>query len=431
MSTSSPFRWSIQLFDKYGNFVADLSNSSSRWWNPGPINGVDTMGFSLSVNDPKIALLSEPLKCRIKMWRYIDDPIYGVHRTPLRSKPDFVGTLSGRAKSGRIITFTASGPMWQPQCHFHVHHHRLKDPLRVTVGVFHHPLVFYSIPATFSGLMWKVLDLVQTAFWLNHQSDFGIRFDPAVGTGNDPGRLGYYVTNELGTAIWNPGVYQVPKNSWPWDDHITFFLGQMNAPDIHLKLNHVDGSPILAYWWCDWPGRGADKSGQVKIAYGISPHNCDTSFDYQEQYTPKEWGNYARLLGTGDSSTTLTQDEVIDELNPDSGVGLDDVGVYMFQEQYNNIVDAGLLKATMDKDLLKHSAKPETYTVQPTPVKPPYYDVDYTLGDVLMFESIDGYDHVGPLKMRVMDCKIVLSDNDKETVTLTVVTDNLEKVVGT
>lgn len=402
MAASVNWRW--KYLDLDGNTIGtiqELEDETADF----TVNGFDQLGFSLSTKNPLVNSL-QPLSTVVKMWRDVNDADYGVSFTAPDGLPTMGGFISGRIKKGHRIFYTVSSPLWKVQFHWHLLVHRLKDPLKIGLSLS------TEIPATLSGLIWKHIDLVENTFGPTI-SQVGLRLIGDI-TGND-------------SAIF-PGVYNIAPGTWTWDQGIEFLIGQLNAPDLSILYQHVEGEGDIAIFVCQWPGKGLDKTGSIHLTWnpggGGSAYRLRQPLDFEELYEPKVFGNWGRVFGHGRKGSPFTATKA-----QESGdLGIDEVGIYMLQDSQDAIVASTKLQASADQLVARGNARPRNITATLSPAVPPYFTSHYLHGDLITVSEQDEQWSFGPEALRIFRVSLAKDRSNKETATLTLAPDVLGKV---
>lgn len=396
-------------YDVDGNYVEDLAEHDAQQLSF-VLNDAASYGWSLDLGSPLVNTL-QPLSSVVKVWRDVVDPEHGINQVRPAAFPDFCGFIGSRVKHERTIQYTAFDPLWKVKFHFHLLKHALKDPLTCGEGLSVEGGPVYEIPATVSGMIWKCIDLVQNTF------------------GWDVSNCGMNINGETGddTAVWDGPPYPIAPNSWTWDQHVQYWLGILNGVDLQLVFQHVEADPTQAMFYCLHPGRGIDRTvagpNYCSFEYGLGTlNNLEKSPDFQENFEPKSFGNFGRIIGQGpDDTVTPSADYQVDDVG--DPLSVPNAGIYMYQDQRSGVFTSAQLTEFAAEDELRFSESPIAYTLSPDSTGTPYYGVNYSLGDFVEVASVDGQWTMDPTKLRVYQVQLSLDGNNRETVKLTVAKD--------
>lgn|SRR5574338_137768 len=406
-------KWTMRLYDRNGAQItaADMTPSATvsneikhatERQIEMPLNGIDTLGFTLFLDDP-MAYQIKRLSTYVKVWRTIYD--YGT--TPIWADPAdtpcFGGVVSYTNKDGDQGTMqvTCQSPFWRLQLRFHILNHYLN----INVDT--------SQQYTQSELMWKLIDLVNNAFGLGI-SNTGI----AKGTfssGNDPIVAPYFVAK--GTNTYNH-IFEVIMN-------------RPGGPDIVPVYTHVDNDPTVMYFNTD-EKRGTNGAFALNYRTGTND-NLDNCTE-EEPVIPGEFGNYLWAVGAGGpNSGKIALEENVNE-DDDS---YESIGIYMVRKDFPEIKKIGLagpppthLKAVADAEFAQARVPKTNHTCTISPAGNLYYGKDFNLGDTGSLVATKGALNVNKTGQRIYDVKLTISDNNVEIADISIADDFTGKVTG-
>jgi hypothetical protein len=405
------YRWTTRLFDFFGDPVNvdysgysenvttnDILHGTSRNINF-YLNGVDDCSFTLYLDDPMAAEIA-PLTSIIKIYRHIfqadgTTPIY----ENVDNDPVFVGIVGNTLKDGDANTMVvnAFSPLWRLQSRFHVFNHYLKT----------NPAT--SNPYKQSELMWKLIDLLNSAF-------------PAH-------PLWGYTGIEVGTFSWGaePEIspYFVAKGSNTWSLIFDDIMTRVAGSDIIPEYFHVDGDQTLMLF-STAEKRGSDLSSTIKFNYRTGTNdNCD---NITEEYAanPGEMANFLWVIGQGGANSG----KVAVALDTTGDWQLDNIGLFMKTVDKSDVKRLTALQPIADAELAQSKIPKGAHTVVLNPYPGIYYEKDYEIGDVVMLNANKNALQVSNKKQRIYQCGLAISDNNVETATPLVANDFYGKVAA-
>lgn len=365
-----------------------------------PLNGIDTLDFSVYLDDPMAALITR-LRTYVKLWRTVRNDGGGVIYADGASSPCFAGVVAYTNKQGaeNIMHVKVQAPLWRLQSRHHLLNHYLKT--NVDTGDEY----------TQSELMWKIIDLVNNAFGLD-DSNTGI-VKGSFSSGNDPVVAPYFIA----------------KGSNTWTNFDTI-LTRPGGVDILPTYYHADGDPTLMYFNTD------EKRGSViGTSFRYRTGSGDNLDDLQEemQVVPGEFGNYYWAVGQGGpNSGKIAMEENIDE----DADAYESIGIYMVREDFPEIKKIGVstpkpthLKAVAAAEFAQARLPKPTYTCVLSPAGGTYYGSHFSVGDVVGVVGSRGALSVNT-SQRIYDVSCSISDNNMETASVSISEDFTGKVAG-
>jgi len=405
--------WTIKLYDKDGVGItaadmtpsATVSNTIKHAFERKltfNLNGLDECEFKLYLHDP-MAFNINRLSTYIKVWRTIvDDTGVAVYSDP-SDVPCFAGIVVNTNKDGEanVLSLKAFSPFWRLQCRFHILNHYLKTD------------VLTSALYVQSGLMWKLIDLVNNAFGLDN-SNTGIVNGTHAGI-NDPTVAPFFVA----------------KGSNTWNNIFETIMARPGGVDIIPEYVHVDSDPTLMNFNTD-EKRGADISATMDFRYHTgTTDNCYNLIE-EELPVPNEFANYLWAVGQGGpNSGKIALEENIN----DDADGYQSIGIFMRRADFQDIKLIGLagpppthLKAIAQSEFAQSRVPKTNYSVTVSPVSNIYYQNDFTVGDVVMLNANKGALVVTNIKQRIYETQLMMSENNIEVPQLTIAKDFTGKV---
>jgi hypothetical protein len=398
----APIMWDTRLATRLGSEIttpsydgsvvnASLKHAFDRRWSI-PMNGIEEYSFKLYLDDPAAAVI-ETRKHVIRVWRHINDTIYGKTRTPPAGTPDFCGFVSGIRRNGQegTMEITVQSPLWKLQAHFHINNHRLvKDSPALINPPNYEGGNGDGLPWDQSALMFRIIDQIQGAF-KNSGSDIGIR-------------------KPLGSApFWPKSIQMSPffiaKGSNVWAN-VERILNSASAPDLLPEYIWTPGS-VNTMYFKTVKERGTDRSGSLSFNYRIGNSNL-ANISETQGIEPGRHGNYGWTIGDGgpNGPAVTVWADVQDRL---------EYGLYMVR---NDVGGAKLADVSKMKDphlALALAAGNPVYSIGLAPMIPPYYGVDWFLGDQIMLNATRGYWNVSNKKQRIYQVDLEMSNNNVET----------------
>lgn len=447
--------WEIRLYDLLsqektaaGVYPEDSTSSQIRYatdlkWTQ-PLNGLDTFEASVYLDDPMAAIIDKKT-CLIKIWRTVDDPANGKSKTKFNFTPDFAGpiiaTSHNDGESGKL-KFTAISPLWRLQNHFHIRNHHLVLDNSAGEDIIgnHQGGNKDNLPLDQSALMFKLIDLISHGVLpVPHESGLGI-IKPL--TADYSGTPGTYQGVGLGVDYWPKTVVTAPFYAGAgvnvWSEIFDDLMSRPGGVDIVPQYIHdptgattygapiapqvqVDGKRSLLFFKTDVK-RGANRSASVTFGYRTSPFNLEAAAD-SSQLVPGTYGNFVWTVGDGGPNTYFAQQDDLTDIDAD--------GLYMVLKDIGGAKKASLDGiATTELARAKKSDLP-VYTAKVSPAAGIYYDIDYTVGDVCKFNMIrDNWSQLN-IKQRIYEVVLEYSDNNVESVTMSIADDFTSKVATT
>lgn len=372
------------------------------------LNGIDVYQFDLYLDDP-MALNIVALKTVVKVFRSVND--FEANKLLVPTQPVFSGIVSSVIKNGAANTMTvrAFNPLWRLQSHFHLDNHYLEINPDTTVAW------------TQSELIWKLIDLINNAF------------GDASQTGITQGTFSWGLPDEPQVA-----PYFVAKGSNTWANIFDDIMMRAASVDIIPEYYHSDGSSTLMLFSTS-EKRGQDKSADFSFNYYTDPNtlvpNCD---DMTEEETPIPgnadggFANYLWVVGMGGPNSGKISMKENNSGTPGSN-GYGEIGVYMARvdrEEIKRLSGNGGLGKIAEAEFAQRKVPGLSYTVVPSPAASIYYDVDYTMGDVIAINANKGALVVSDIKQRVYQVTLAMSDNSVENASVLVAKDFYGNVEG-
>lgn len=392
----------------FANSPTDVSNvinyASNRVFTR-VLNSLDFLTFSLDLYDPMAYIIKRKTSV-VKLWRDVNDTKFSKTYTAPTGTPDFSGVCVATKKNGasKTMDFTFMNPLWLLQCHFHIlNHHLVLDvtPADPHLQGGNNDGAAWDI----SALMWYLIDLVDHAF--GAASRTGI-LKPTSGPP--------YWTKTITVA-----PYFVAKGSNTWANLFDDLQQRVGGPDLDPQYVHSSGNPWLMYF-ATAPALGADRSASVSFDFHTGNHNCDDMVE-DAQLVPGKFGNYVWAVPDGGPNVYVA----VDSDATDYG----DEGLFMVYDEI-----PGAKKATVDNvvgahlDKALHGDEP-IFSAQLSPTVPPYYNVDYFLGDVVELNADRGAMQLANVKQRIVQVQLSMSDNNVETAAVTLAPSYQGKVAAT
>lgn len=399
--------WDMRLYDIGGSGISasdPVAGSSNRIWRhfdtawTVPLNGVDSLNFSLYLDDPMAAQIKR-LRTVVKLWRTVRNNAGSVVYSD--SNPCFGGVVSYTNKSGDANTMNiiCSSPFWRLQSRFHILNHYLK--INVDTGDEYRQ----------SELMWKLIDLVNNAFGLD-DSNTGI-IKGTFAAANDPVVAPYFV----------------PKGSNTWANIFDDIMMRPGGVDIVPEYQHIEGDPgILVF-------NTAEKRGGTGATMRYRTGSGDNLDDLteEEQPIPGEFANYLWAVGAGGpNSGKIAMEENID----DDADGYSNIGIYMRRADFDNIKKIGLigpppthLRAVANAEFAQSRIPKTNYTCVLSPVGDTHYGANFNVGDVVNVIGSKGALNVN-VDQRIFQTTTSLSPNSLETCELSLADDFTENMVS-
>lgn len=363
------------------------------------LNSYDELEFALYLDDPAAFNISRG-RSVIKLFRSVDDDVYS--KTLSGSSPSFAGVVTYTEKSGEenILRCKCYSPLWRLQTHFHILNHYLETNIE-TDEIY-----------TQSELIWKLIDLVNEAFG-------GDSF-----TGISKGNFNWGLPDEP-----QIGPYFVGKGTNTWSNVFDDIMNRPGGPDIVPRYVHTNGNRRQMYLDTD-EKRGVDRTGDTAFNYHTDPDdlvpNCDDMVE-EEQLTPGEFGNYLWVVGQGGPNSGKVAARQ-NSSGADLSDGFDEIGVYMVLVDRDEVKRVDALSPIAEAEFQKRKNPVPSYSVQISPASGIYYDIDFSLGDVVPLNANKGALQVTNKKQRIYQASLAMSDNNFETATTLVSNDFFGKV---
>jgi hypothetical protein len=411
--------WIIRLFDLSGNPIEidyqainpeysgtgtnEVLHATDRRMNFA-LNGIDSASFTVYLDDP---MATELKKFRtIKIWRTVADFENDKHLSYDYSRPAFSGTISSVTKSGAENTqrIQVQSPLWKLQSRFHVENHYLVND----VDVLNNGLKWRQGP-----LLYRLIELVDDAF--------GAASDTGIVQGGFP----------YTGPIVAPFFIAKGSNTWVNFDRL---LSKPGSVDLNPEYYHADGSTRQLDFYTVQK-RGND----ISVTGTPWKYHTDTGWNLEDlteegSIIPGEFGNFLWVVGQGGPNSFV----VAEESDTTTQYGMDEVGIYMKYIAENEVKQLG--KSGMpekggaipiaETEILRARVPKERYTASFPPGSFTYYEVDWTLGDVVRLDADKGSLQVVNKKQRVYEVGLSMSDNNLETATATIADDFTGKVVA-
>lgn len=399
--------WTMRLYDTSGGPItaADYNGAVSNEIKHGfnrqlevPLNGIDTLNFSLYLDDPMSYQITR-LRTVVKLWRTIRNDAGSVIYAD--SDPCFGGVVGYTRRNGAENTMgiTVQAPFWRLQFRFHILNHYLK--INVDTDEDYKQ----------SELMWKLIDLVNNAFGLE-DSNTGI-IKGTFAAANDPVVAPYFVA----------------KGSNTWTHIFETIMNRPGGVDIAQSYTHVDGDPSIMVFNTE-EKRGGDNTVTFRYRTG-SADNLDDLVE-ENQPVPQEFGNYLWAVGQGGpNSGKIAMEENID----DDADGYHNIGIYQVRKDFPEIKKIGLagpppthLKAVAQSEFAQARVPKTNYSCEISPVGPIYYGLNYNVGDTATLLGGKGSLSVDALQ-RIYDATLSMSENNIESVSISLADDFTEAFV--
>lgn len=402
--------WELRLYTVKGNPITALSFDSTLSASniirhaeervlTINLNSFDQLDFVLYLDDPMAKKIVRG-NCVVKLFRTVNDTVNSKFLAAVT--PSFAGVVTATTKDGEANTMriTAMSALWRLQTHFHIDNHYLN--INPDTGFFY----------TQSELMWKLIDLVNQAF------------SPDSFTGIGLGIFHWGIPDEAQIA-----PYFVAKGSNTWTHIFEEIMNRPASVDILPVYYHVDGNTTQMLF-DTVEKRGSDRTSDP-FAFNYhttSPKvpNCDNMTE-EEQIVPGEFGNYLWVTGTGGANNGRFAAQA-NSSSVDGTDGWGDIGVYMCLVDRPDVKRADALPPLAEAEFLKRKHPVPTYNVTVSPVVGIYYDIDFTLGDVVPLNANRGALFFDAIKQRIYQATLSMSANNVETVDLLVSKDFYGKV---
>jgi hypothetical protein len=397
--------WDISLATRGGTAVNStsydgsvtnqyLKHATDLQWSI-PLNGIDQLDFSLYLDDPAAALIAKKQSV-IRIWRHINDPIFSKTRTPPSGTPDFCGIVTSITKSGASgkMAVTAMAPLWLLQVHYHLLNHRLVTDTSVYGGSHYEGGNADDAPWDHSALMFRLIDMINGAFKLSG-GDTGIRKPPTADYGPD-----YWPR----TITVSP--FFVERFSNVWANVFENLMARAASPDIHPEYIWNSGSKDVMYFKTEVV-RGTDVSGDVSLDYRTGLKNLDDLTE-SSQVIPGTYGNRIVVVGDGGPNGP----NVLEAF--DSG-DISANGLFMARTDIESARLRDMADLTTQNLHTALASDDPIYTANVSPVGGLYYDIDYSVGDLVNLNADKGALSATDVKQRVYMVTLGYSDNKVET----------------
>jgi hypothetical protein len=293
--------------------------------------------------------------------------------------------------------------LWKLQTKFHIlNHYLVTDPDT-------------GLPWRQGPLMYKIIELLQEAFGVD--SDMGI----SPGTMPTPG----------------PTVapFFIGKGTFGWANIFDVLMVRPGSPDIHPTYYHTDDENQMMLFNV-FAARGEDKSlGGVAWQYHTGNKNLENVVEGKD-IIPNEFGNYVWAVGKGGPNSG----KVAVAQDVGGTYGSDEVGVFMRYHDASSVetlgtdsVNSGGVKPISKAELRKAKIPRKRYDVTVSPAggeNAIYYDVEYTLGDVIRLDADKGALNVVNKRQRIFEVDLSMSMNNMETATVVIADDLEAKVIN-
>lgn len=381
--------WTIRHYTLGGALVAELPNATDRHMKA-VLNGLDEASFTLYLDDATAPAINR-LSSVIKIWRTVNDPIYGSSYSS--TAPEFSGIVTGTTKNGELNTMQVNcyGALWRLQSKFHIlNHYLVLDPQT-------------GSPWRQGRLMWYHIQLINGAF--GAASHTGIY--PGSFSATDPVMAPYFL----------------PKGSNTWSVLFDQLMRREGSPDLRITPTHSDGSNSLCTFGTV-EKLGDDRSGSVRFQYHTGAHNVN---DMTEQIivSPGQFGNYMWVSGQGGPNSG----KIAMEFDSGSGNGYGGIGLYMVHKN-TELQKLSALRDMAPDEFELIRTPTETYDVTLSPAVPPYYRSNFNLGDLVSLDASKGAMNFSGVKRRIYEVDMQISDNNMETCKVLLAKDFFGKVGG-
>jgi hypothetical protein len=404
--------WTMRLYDINGNGISaanmnpiapSTSNEIQHAFNRTltiPLNGLDTLNFSLYLDDPMAANIVR-LRTVVKLWRTIRNDGGSIIYSD--NDPIFAGIVPHTAKNGddNTMNITVQGALWRLQSRFHILNHYLKTNIDT------------DEPYTQSELMWKLIDLINNAFGLD-DSNTGI-VKGTFSAGNDPVMAPYFV----------------PKGSNTWTNIFEEIMNRPGGVDIVPSYVHIDGDPTLMEFNTE-DVRG--NSNVTTFRYRTGSGDNLINLEEETQAVPGEFANYLWAVGDGGpNSGKIAMEENID----DDADGYHNIGIYMRRVDMPDIKKIGLrtpipthLRAIAIAELAQSRVPQVEYRCEISPAGNTYYGAHFNVGDTVAVVGSNGALNVNADDLRIYDATLAMTENNFEICSVSISEDFTGKVSG-
>jgi hypothetical protein len=383
--------WTTKHYDLDGNLVATLAELTDRQLNF-TLNGLDSFGATMYLDDDDAADIRR-LYSVIKVWRDVADVPNSKSYTAPGDEPDFCGIVSYTSKDAEANTFSfkAFSPFWRLQSRFHLINHYLA--INPDTGV-----AFKQ-----SELMWKLIDLINEAFGAD-----------------DPRGTGIFLGTLSSATDISEAPYFVERGSNTYQHIFETIMQQSQSPDIVPTYFHSNGDSDLVEFNTE-EKRGSDLSATTKFQYGTGAKNC-INVTEEESVEPGKFANYVWVIGQGGPNAYSVQgsDDFVPHQRKLTGTdSFDEIGVYMANFDYPDTKSATIQNDVVNYEFQRAIKNQRVYTVELSPLWPPYYKTDFDVGDVVRIDVDKGAFVVTNVKQRIYEIGLAMSDNNVESCAVT------------
>ncbi len=396
-------RWRIILFDRDGNTIGYVKTPVQPKMTF-TLNGIDSVTFGVYLDD-KIARALTPLATYVKVWR----SVLGEQVDPER--PIFAGKLAALDEDGQtnLATCTAFSPFYDLQFRYRWKYLGLNKKGHKTWKVA-------KYTGTAPDIIWSLIDYTNNRATAGHP-DAG---DTHIVRADSPFH---------GTALMLASPYIKSYDTTQIWQAITELITGITLPDstfggIDLipEYVHTEGDPtlmVLDTGLC----RGVYQPN-AGLHYRIGRKNL---INMARSFSTDTDKAATLIRATGQGGSLMTEQWADPAHSPAHGPGFD----------HDYLTREGLYEAALDMgdaftyDYIKQYAldsllrrKPPILTVKPelSPVEPPFYGLDFGLGDLLPVAARRGRMEFQS-NLRVYGADVSLSNNGNESCTLTLAED--------
>jgi len=401
--------WTMRLYNRAGTPVTGtaydgstsnvIENATNRQMSFA-LNGIDTASFTVYLDDPMALVIDKFLT--VKIWREVSDTENSKTLSLTSTRPDFAGVISGVNRNGEsnVMQVNCQSPLWRLQSRFHIlNHYLVTDPDT-------------DDPYRQGGMLFKLIDLVNEAFGAD--SETGI----VLGTISDQG------------PIVAPKFIGKGTNTW---SNFKEMLDKPGSVDLTCQYWHTDGQQRMMDFNTDTK-RGTDRSTSgVFWQYHTGLKNL-ANLEQDSQVAPNEFGNYLWVVGQGGPNSGLVAQQEL-TTGPYEMSVIGNYMKYIDREDVKTLgtgdTDSGGVKPIAASEIIRSGFPRDRYTASVTPGTPPYYGIDYFLGDVIRLDASKGALVVANAKQRIYEISLANSDNNMEQATVQLTDDFWGKVEGT
>ncbi len=375
-----------------------------------PLNGIDTLTFSLLLTDPAAQLIGMK-NTVIRLWRNINDTVHSKTRTPPEGTPDFCGIVTGIDIDGEggTVTYTVQGILWLVQTHFHLNNHRSVNDPSSYGGIHYEGANANDLPFDESAMMFRLIDLINGAF-KNTGGDTGIR-KPLTRAYTGHG----YLTGE--SLYWPQTIRVDPfyntKGDYTWP-LITDLLGRDASPDLTPEYIWNPGGVETMYFKTALV-RGTDISDTFSFDYRTGSKNVE-NVTSSAQVVPGEYADWIWVSGDGGPNGGYLSQKEDDDVQAE-------FGIFMSHENIPGNKKADIEQYATAKLKKATQADAPFYQVSLTPASPIYYGIDFEVGDRVTLNADKGALLISGIKQRIYKATLSYSDNNVETCSLEISAD--------